>query len=515
MAEKLKTLRLILGDQLNHKHSWYNSSEDHITYVMMEMRQETDYVTHHIQKVIGFFSAMRNFSEYLKERDHMVIYLRINDENNLQALDKNIQKLISENHFEKFEYQLPDEYRLDEQLKELCNNLGIETESFDTEHFFTNRTELEKFYEGKKQLTMEYFYRYMRKKHNILMATDNDPEGGKWNFDKSNRKKWKGEPEIPHERGFRKDVSDILSEIEKAGIKTIGEVKEANFNWPTSREDSLSVLNYFCKNLLVHFGDYQDALHTEQEYLFHSRLSFSMNTKMLHPKEVIESVIDHYYENKDAIDISQVEGFVRQILGWREYMRGIYWKEMPGYRRTNKLRNQNELPGFYWNADTKMNCLHHSIKNSLENAYAHHIQRLMITGNYALLTQTHPDEVDQWYLGIYIDAIQWVEITNTRGMSQFADGGIVATKPYVSSGSYINKMSNYCKDCHYKVSKKTEEDACPFNSLYWNFLDAKRDEFKDNQRMNMMMSLLDKKDPEEMEKIRERAKKIISSPSDF
>ncbi|TRO65584.1 cryptochrome/photolyase family protein [Christiangramia sabulilitoris] len=515
MAEKLKTLRLILGDQLNHKHSWYNGDQDHITYLIMEMRQETDYVTHHIQKVIGFFSAMRNFADYLSERDHTVIYYRINDKENQQDLKKNIKELISDKGFEKFEYQLPDEYRLDEQLKELTKELEIETQNYDTEHFLTGRDELTKIYEGKKQLTMEYFYRHLRKKFKVLMETDSNPEGGKWNFDKSNRKKWKGEPEIPHERGFRKDVSDLNRELEKAGISTIGTVEEKNFNWPTSREDSLSVLNYFCKNLLVHFGDYQDALHTDEEYLFHSRLSFSMNTKMLSPKEVIDSVIDHYYENKDEIDISQVEGFVRQILGWREYMRGIYWKEMPGYRKSNKLRNQNELPPFYWDAKTKMNCLHHSIKNSLENAYAHHIQRLMITGNFALLTETHPDEVDRWYLGIYIDAIEWVEITNTRGMSQFADGGIVATKPYVSSGSYINKMSNYCKGCHYKVSKKTEEDACPFNSLYWNFLDSNQERFRDNQRMNMMLSLLDKKDSEEMEKIRSRAKKIIDNPSDF
>ena len=515
MAEKLKTLRLILGDQLNHKHSWYNGDQEHVTYLLMEMRQETDYVVHHIQKVIGFFSAMRNFANHLKERDYEVLYLHIKDVNNQQTLDGNIQNLIEEHQFQKFEYQLPDEYRLDEQLKELCKSLDIETESFDSEHFLTTRIELEEFYEGKKQLTMEYFYRHMRKKHHILMSTDKDPEGGKWNFDKSNRKKWKGEPEIPHERGFRKDISDIYGEIKEAGIKTIGSVDETNFNWPTSREDSLSVLNYFCKNLLVYFGDYQDALHTDEEYLFHSRLSFSLNTKMLSPGEVIESVIKYYYENKDIIDISQVEGFIRQILGWREYMRGIYWKEMPGYNRSNALRNKNELPDFYWNAETKMNCLHHSIKNSLENAYAHHIQRLMITGNYALLTQTHPDEVDKWYLGIYIDAIEWVEITNTRGMSQFADGGIVATKPYVSSGSYINKMSNYCENCHYKVSKKTEEDACPFNSLYWNFLDANQEHFKDNQRMNMMLSLLNKKDKNEMDKIRARAKKIIQCPSDF
>jgi len=515
MAEKLKTLRLILGDQLNHQQSWYKEDQEHITYVMMEMRQETDYVVHHIQKVVGFFTAMRNFADHLLERDHEVIYLKIGDKKNQQRLKENLEELISKRKIEKFEYQLPDEYRLDEQLKDICSKLDIETEAFDTEHFFTKRDELEKFYSGKKQMVMEYFYRDMRKKHDILMVNSKDPEKGKWNFDKSNRKKWKGEHEIPHERGFRKDVSEILKEIETAGIKTMGEVNEKSFNWPTSREDSLSVLNYFCKNLLVHFGDFQDALHTDEAYLFHSRLSFSMNTKMLSPKEVIDSVTGYYHEHEDDIDISQVEGFVRQILGWREYMRGIYWKEMPNYKRSNKLRNQNNLPEFYWNAKTKMNCLHHSIKNSLENAYAHHIQRLMITGNYALLTETHPDEVDQWYLGIYIDAIEWVEITNTRGMSQFADGGIVATKPYVSSGSYINKMSNYCKDCHYSVSKKTGENSCPFNSLYWNFLDSKREKFKDNQRMNMMYSLLDKKDPDEMEEIRKRAKKIIEQPDDF
>jgi deoxyribodipyrimidine photolyase-related protein len=236
---------------------------------------------------------------------------------------------------------------------------------------------------------------------------------------------------------------------------------------------------------------------------------------MLHPKEVIDSVIGYWRENKDEIDISQVEGFVRQILGWREYMRGIYWKEMPGYGRSNKLDNQNKLPEFYWSANTKMNCLKHSIQQSLDNAYAHHIQRLMITGNYALLTQTHPDEVDSWYLGIYIDAIEWVEITNTRGMSQFADGGIVATKPYVSSGSYINKMSNYCKGCEYDVKKKTGEHSCPFNSLYWNFLDDKREFFKDNRRMGMMLNMLDKKSEDELFRIKERANAIIQNPENF
>ncbi|WP_282449932.1 cryptochrome/photolyase family protein [Microbulbifer sp. CAU 1566] len=361
---------------------------------------------------------------------------------------------------------------------------------------------------------MESFYRHMRRKHNLLME-DGKPAGGKWNFDESNRKKWKGKPAIPHEKGFRKDVRDTLRRIEQAGVKTFGNIDPEHFNWPTTREDGLKVLRYFCEHLLIHFGDYQDAMDPEQVYLFHSRLSFAMNSKLLHPWEVIDAVIEYWQQHKNTISLNEVEGFVRQILGWREYMRGVYWREMPGYGRCNRLQNHNDLPAFYWSADTQMNCLHHAIQNSLDHAYAHHIQRLMITGNFALLTQVHPDQVDDWYLGIYIDAIQWVEITNTRGMSQFADGGLVATKPYISSGSYINKMSNYCADCRYKVKEKTGEDACPFNSLYWHFLAEKRTHFEDNPRMAMMLSLLDKMDREELAALSARARQIIRNPDNF
>lgn len=511
----MKTLCLILGDQLNHKHSWYSKHEKDTLYFMAEMRQETDYVNHHIQKVVAFFAAMRNFYEHLEGNGHQVVYYEIDSEANRQDLVENLKDLIQNHNIEKFEYQLPDEYRLDEQLRNFCTELNIESEVFDTEHFYTTRTEMADFYRGKKEMTMEYFYRDMRKKHEILMENKTNPEGSKWNFDKSNRKKWNGKPEIPHEKGFRKNVSLILKQIEKQKIKTIGNIDASNFNWPTSRAESLKVLNYFCDNLLIRFGDYQDALHTEQAFLFHSRLSFSMNTKMLSPQEVVNKVIETYYNRKSEIDISQVEGFVRQILGWREYMRGIYWMKMPEYGNLNKLDNQNKLPDFYWTGKTKMNCLHHSITQSLDNAYAHHIQRLMITGNFALLAQIHPDEVDSWYLGIYIDAIEWVEMPNTRGMSQYADGGIVATKPYISSGSYINKMSNYCKTCTYNVNEKTGENACPFNSLYWNFLNEKREHFKHNQRMGMMMSLLEKMNSETLEAHIERAHKIIENPDKF
>lgn len=485
-----------------------------MVYIMAEMRQETDYVRHHIQKITAFFASMRNFASELRNKGHKTIYLTLTDKDNPQDLGKIIRQQLEKTGAERFEYQLPDEYRLDEQLRELCDSLEVETQAVDTEHFYTTRTELAKFFEGKKQLLMESFYRMMRKKHDVMMV-DGQPEGGQWNYDQSNRKKWQGEPEIPHERGFRKDVSDIVNAVRTAGVETFGEIEPTNFNWPTTRADCLSVLNYFCKNLLRYFGDYQDALHTDEQFLFHSRLSFAMNSKMLSPREVVDKVLDHYADNGDTIHISQVEGFVRQIIGWREYMRGVYWKEMPGYRRCNRLDNQNKLPPFYWTAETKMNCLHHAIRQSLEHAYAHHIQRLMITGNYALLTQTHPDEVDAWYLGIYIDALEWVEITNTRGMSQFADGGLVATKPYVSSANYIHKMGNYCKGCHYSHTKKVGEKACPFNSLYWNFLDEKREFLKDNQRMSMMFSLLDKKKPEELKALKERAKEIISHPERF
>jgi deoxyribodipyrimidine photolyase-related protein len=458
--------------------------------------------------------AMRNFARELEEKGHQVIYFKITDKDNCPNLEELIKKQLKKTNSKKFEYLLPDEFRLDEQLLNLCKGLPAEAEAFDTEHFYTTRYELKTFFQGKKQLIMESFYRMMRKKHDIMMV-NGQPDGGKWNYDQSNRKKWTGNPNIPHERGFHKDVSEVIQDIEQAGVTTFGEIDPKYFNWPVTRADSLSVLNYFCKELLVHFGDYQDALHTDEKYLFHSRLSFAMNSKLLSPKEVIEKVLHHYYDRTNEIDISQVEGFVRQILGWREYMRGIYWKEMPQYATLNALGNHNPLPDFFWTGKTKMNCLKHAIGQSLTDAYAHHIQRLMIIGNYALLTQIHPDEVDRWYLGVYIDAIEWVEITNTRGMSQFADGGIVATKPYVSSANYINKMGNYCSGCFYSHSTKTGDKACPFNALYWNFLDDKKDHFKDNNRMAMMMSLLKRKDAIELQKIKEKAADIIENPDRY
>ena len=506
----MKTLRLVLGDQINSQHSWFETVDENNIYLMAEMRQETDYVKHHIQKVVAFFLSMRNFADDLKSKNHKVEYFYINDKENLHDLDKIISESIKKYKIQKFEYLLPDEYRLDKQLKTICENLEIETQVYDTQHFYTTRNELTTFFEGKKMLLMENFYRMMRKKHEVMMVGSN-PLGNQWNFDHDNRKKYTGQVPIPEEKNFHKNVSQILKEIENSGIQTFGNIKDENFSWPTSRNECLQVLDYFCQNLLKYFGDYEDAMHTDEKFLFHSRLSFAMNSKMLSPKEVIDTVVSYYHSNEEEISISQVEGFVRQILGWREYIRGIYWKEMPDYAQKNHLNNTNKLPDFFWTGKTKMNCMNLAINQSLDEAYAHHIQRLMVIGNFTLLTQIHPDEVDNWYLGVYIDAIEWVEMPNTRGMSQYADGGIIATKPYVSSGSYINKMSNNCSKCFYNVKEKFGEKACPFNTLYWNFLDEKRDYFKGNQRMAMMMNLLNKMQPEELYKIKIKANEIIDN----
>jgi deoxyribodipyrimidine photolyase-related protein len=510
----MKKLRLILGDQLNTNHSWFQEKNPDTIYCLFEMRQETDYVQHHIQKVVGFFSAMRSFSLELAEKNYKVIYYKINDQRNKQDLVKNLLQIIQEEEIVQFEYLSPDEYRLDKQLTEFCKAISIKNTVFDTEHFYTDRSELKNFYEGKKLYVMENFYRYMRKKHHVLME-GSKPEGGEWNYDKSNRKKWKKETLIPPYKIFLKDVSELVNEIKIADIQTIGNINTKNFEYPTTRNEVLNQLEYFCSHLLIYFGDYQDAMHTDEVNLYHSRISFAMNIKLISPKEVIEKVLETYRHFKNEIHISQVEGFIRQIIGWREYMRGMYWALMPSYKELNVLNNQNKLPNFFWTGKTKMNCLKNTINNSLDNAYAHHIQRLMITGNFALLMQIHPDEVDAWYLGIYNDAIEWVQLTNTRGMSQFADGGKIATKPYVSSANYIDKMSNYCGSCYYNKKEKTTPKACPFNSLYWNFLDDKREQLSKNRRMGMMYSLLNKIPASDLASIKEKAQHIIENADEY
>lgn len=504
----MKTLRLILGDQLNHQHSWLDKTDDSVWYFIAEMRSETDYAHHHIQKVVAFFEAMREFAEHLKEKGHRVIYYTLEDSSNQQSVTKNIQNLIQKHGFEKFEYQLPDEYRLDTELQTLCESLDIETEAVDTEHFLTHRLGIDEFFSGKKTYLMERFYREMRVKHNLLMNGD-EPEGGQWNYDHSNRKKLpKNETPIAP-KVWNRDVRSTYERIQNAGVKTIGEIDPEHFIWPVTREESLELLEFFATEMLYKFGDYQDALHTDYWSVYHSRLSFAMNVKLLSPLEVVRRCIDEWKSRKDEISLSQIEGFVRQIIGWREYMRGVYWAKMPEYAEMNALNHTAKLPDWFWTGKTQMKCLEKSIKQSLQHAYAHHIQRLMVTGNFALLAGIHPDDVDAWYLGIYIDAIEWVEMPNTRGMSQFADDGIVGTKPYNSSANYMHKMSNYCSNCSYDYKKKTGENACPFNSLYWNFYDRHKEKFSNNPRLGMAYRHLNKMDPKQKAEILETAQNYL------
>lgn len=486
---KHKTLRLILGDQLNYRHSWFREKDDAVVYLVMEMKQETGYVLHHAQKLIGFFAAMYNFVAYLRKNGHNVIHLMINDKRNKQELTANILHFLKEEKAGAFEYMYPDEYRLDEQLRALERQLSIPVNAVDTEHFYTTREALGVFF-GNKSPVMERFYRSMRQQHGILLSMNGEPEGGAWNFDKENREPFKGKQQLPEPKLFSHDYSGIWKEIQQAGIKSFGNPDAARFTWPTTRKQSLEVVKYFMKHLLPSFGKYQDAMQTEHAFLYHARISFALNTKMIAPVEVVNMAVSEW--KKKHADLSSVEGFVRQILGWREFMRGIYWWKMPGYAALNKLQHNTKIPEWFWTGNTKMNCLRCVITQSLDTAYAHHIQRLMVTGNFLLLAGIHPDAVDQWYLGIYIDAIEWVEITNTRGMSQFADGGIVGTKPYVSSAAYINKMSDYCKGCHYKPSVKTGEGSCPFNSLYWHFFDRHRATMDKNPRLGMVYKTWDK-----------------------
>lgn len=501
-----QTLRLILGDQLNQSHSWLQKIDKQVVYVMIEAHSEQQYVTHHIQKIIGFFLAMRAFAEHLRTAGHEVHYLQLDDPENSGNIPQNIQRLVAKWSIKQWGYQLPDEYRLDQALQKLAKTLEIPVEVADTEHFLTSRTDLKNFFAGKKTYLMESFYRWMRKRYNILMEENGEaPLTGQWNYDQQNRKKMPAKLEIPKPWEKQRSVKELIQLLQKEKIDTIGFVDANHFDWPITRAESLELLQHFIEVRLRLFGDYQDAMIERDPLLFHSRLSFSLNTKMISPLEVIQQVEKHYRTHSDQIDISQAEGFIRQILGWREYMRGIYWAEMPAYKKSNYFDHQAALPAFFWTGKTNMNCLSHAIGQSLKDAYAHHIQRLMVTGNFALLLGVHPDEVDQWYLGIYMDALEWVEITNTRGMSQFADGGVVGTKPYVSSANYIHKMSDYCKNCHYDRKQKTGAGACPFNSLYWDFYDRHRDKLSNNPRIGMMYRTWERMDAEQKEAIIEQA----------
>jgi deoxyribodipyrimidine photolyase-related protein len=504
----MKKLRLILGDQLNAEHSWFKEAADTVEYVLIECHAESEYVRHHIQKVIAFFISMRLFAEELREKGFNVRYIALSDPNNARSLEANIEKLLKTGGYKSFEYQQPDEYRVALNLANLCKGISVPSNLVSSEHFLVEPELFAEVFRGHKRYVMESFYRAVRRKYDLLME-GGEPIGGRWNFDSENRQKLPKDLVPPPPKTFRRDVTEIVNLIETEKIETIGTVDATNFCWPLTRSEALSTLKYFCKHLLPGFGSYQDAMHTNYPFLFHSRLSFSLNVKHISPLEVVNAAIAAFHEGKGASSLSQVEGFIRQIAGWREFMRGIYWTEMPKYKELNALKAVNPLPHYFWTGETKMNCVKHAVSQSLNEGYAHHIQRLMVTGNFTMMAGINPDQVDAWYLGIYIDAIEWVQLPNTRGMSQFADGGIVGTKPYHSSAAYINKMSNYCGSCFYKYKERIGEKACPFNALYWDFLMRHEESLSKNPRIGMGYQLLKKMSDKEKKEIKEQAASIL------
>ena len=510
-VEARPCLRLILGDQLNPLHSWFRTVRPDVVYVLMEVRSETDYVLHHAQKVLGIFAAMRAFAQQLKADGHRVRYVGIDQPDNRQDIIANLEALVAHYGVHSVQYQAPDEWRLDQALRHWAESAPVVVTQVDSEHFFTQRDEAQVFFRGKKQWLMESFYRQQRRRHHILLTPDGKPEGGQWNFDADNRKPWPGTPAEPPDMRPCHDHRALWQQIVSGGVKTLGAPQAGAFRWPLNRSEALEQLEHFMALGLPHFGDYQDALSQRGWRLFHSLLSFALNTKMLNPREVVLRAQSAWQAGEAPLHA--VEGFIRQILGWREYVRGLYWAQMPGYTTVNQLAHTRPLPEWFWSGDTRMACMASALGQSLEHAYAHHIQRLMVIGNFALLAGLDPAALHRWYLGIYIDAFEWVEAPNTLGMSQWADGGRLATKPYVSSAAYLQRMGDHCKGCAYDPKARTGPKACPFNALYWDFFDRHRTHFQTNPRLGVVYHQLKRMPEQTLQELKARSADVLSNLS--
>jgi deoxyribodipyrimidine photolyase-related protein len=404
----------------------------------------------------------------------------------------------------------PGEWRVQRAFEEAAERLGVDLDIRPDRHFLCSHQEFAEHARGRKQLRLEYFYREMRRKHDVLMDGD-QPLGGRWNYDAENRGSFgkSGPTDVPSPRRFRPDATtkEVLELVERRFPKHPGKLK--HFDWPVTARQAKQALDDFIRNRLGQFGQYQDAMWTNQPYLYHSRLSAALNLKLLDPRDVIDSAVAAYHAQ--LAPLNAVEGFVRQILGWREYVRGVYWRFMPEYLERNTLKAKRPLPEFYWTAETDMNCLRDTIGQTIEYGYAHHIQRLMVTGLFALLLGVDPREVHRWYLAVYVDAVEWVELPNVLGMSQFADDGVMASKPYAATGKYIQRMSNYCGGCRFRPESAVGEDACPFTTLYWDFLMRHEKLLAKNQRMSLQVKNLKRKPATEKKSIREHASMLLEA----
>lgn len=497
-------LRLILADQLSDSISSLQCL-DHAndTVMFCEVMEETTYVPHHPKKIAFLFSAMRHFAAALQAQGIRVRYVSLNDSKNTGSFNGEVKRALQELKPSQIVVTEPGEYRVLEMMREWQTSLGVPVEIKPDLRFLATHAEFAEWAKGKKQLRMEFFYREMRKKFSILMEPDGKPTGGEWNYDKDNRKPPKSgmtsPPRISHKKSSI--TNEVLALVNERFSHHFGRLEP--FHYAVTRAQAWMELEHFMTYLLPNFGDYQDAMVAGEPYLYHSLISSYLNAGLLLPLEICERAEAAYRAGKAPLNA--VEGFIRQILGWREYIRGIYWHLMPEYGERNTLNATRPLPEFYWGAETQMFCVAESVRHTRDHAYSHHIQRLMITGNFALLAGLDVKAVQEWYLAVYSDAYEWVEMPNTLGMALFGDGGVVASKPYAASGKYIHRMSNYCKNCHYDPDEMTGEKACPLNALYWDFLVRHENKFRGNQRMPYVFSTWDKFAPEKQQAIRTQA----------
>ncbi len=474
-------LVLVLGDQLSTQISSLKQADKQVDQVLMvEVAEEATYVRHHKKKIAFIFAAMRHFADELKNDGWSVDYVRLDEPENTGSITDELKRALVRYNPDRVVATEPGEWRVLEAMRDWHNVLGIPVDIISDTRFIASHDDFQRWADGRKQLRMEYFYREMRRKTGLLMD-DDQPEGGKWNFDSENRKPASSDLFMPEIMRFSPDkiTKDVLELVGARFGDHFGDLEP--FWFAVTAQDADAVLEHFINCALPSFGDYQDAMLTGQPFLYHSLLSLYINVGLLDPLHVCRRVESAYYAGKAPLNA--VEGYIRQIIGWREYVRGIYWLKMPHYVEANFFDNSRSLPDFYWTGETEMACMREAITQTREQAYAHHIQRLMITGNFALIAGIDPHQLHEWYLAVYADAYEWVELPNTLGMSQFADGGLLGSKPYAASGNYINKMSDYCQHCRYDVKKKTGENACPFNALYWDFLVRNEEKLKGNPRL--------------------------------
>ncbi len=508
----MRRLVLVLGDQLSHSSVAFEGFDpEHDRVLMVEARAESEHVPSTKMRSAIFLAAMRHFAQELSARGWPVDYLKLGT-HPFGSIEEALQDALLRHRPDAVVMAEAGEWRLSQSIDNCCRDAGVRLDVRDDLHFMASRAEFADHARGKSRLVMEAFYRRMRVAHGVLVDADGKPEGGQWNFDHDNRAAFgrAGPGMLPRPPSFEPDAitREVLADVELHFGDHYGSAER--FDWPVTRAQALVALDDFMRHRLQDFGRFQDAMWSDEPFLYHGLISSSLNLKLLDPREVIAAALAQWRAGQAPLE--SVEGFVRQILGWREFMRGVYWWRMPMLLDANALGHHADLPGWYWTGDVQMNCMRQVIGQTLATGYAHHIQRLMVTGNFALTFGMAPAQVHAWYLSVYVDAVEWVELPNTVGMSLFADGARFVTKPYAAGGAYIRRMSNYCDGCRYKPGVRTGDDACPVTVMYWDFVARHAPLLTANPRTVMMAKNLERFDADEVATIRRAAQRMRERP---